>query len=1825
MKLKHLLLLAFGFLILHSCKQKENIELSDPKLFEAYITSYTSGIISSKSAIQVGLQQNMDRWEANQEIDENLFSITPKVKGKIRYLPNNTLSFVPEERLKNDQKYYITFHLSKIASVDSALKDFKFLVVTTPQDFTVELLDLQSTEEDTYTYNGTFTSSDWLSIEQINKILEAKLGSNKVKLQVAGDPKNEVTTAPFTLSSLKRTPETQNLALIWDGKTIDVDKSGNLQEKIPAKGVFEPFKIIQNPDKADNKTIWINFSDALNKSQNFEGLITLNHTDPIKFSTEGNLLKVYSEIPFNGKVNLIVHAGIENINGKKTTSPHTFELNFEQRKPEIKLIKNGTILPSSQNLKINFQSTNLKAVDVKVYKIFENNVLQFLQDNELDGKYSLRKVAAPIAQKKLTFSNTNPKNLLQWNSYALDLSTLITPDPGAIYRVEFSFKKSYALYPCADADNLMEEETSEESALSYDDDYYYYEYYNWQERDNPCDQTYYYDRKIATNILASDLGVIVKKGNDNSYLFAVTDLLTTNPVAKANITIYDYQQQLLASLHTEKNGIAKTTLEQPGYFAVVKKDNNTTYVRLDDGNSLSVSNFDVDGQELQQGLQGYLYSERGVWRPGDAIYVGFILDDSAKELPENHPIKITLKDPFGKLVTQQLVQKNKDNHYVFQLRTETDAPTGNWEAMIAVGGAKFYKRIKIETIKPNRLKMKNDIEGQLVSASQHKQVNYEVNWLHGATAKNLKAEVTSKLLPQKTHFKGYDKYTFNNSLTTYLNEDSNVFSGRTDEQGRFSLYINNEDKPENTGMLKLLLTTKVHENGGDVSTDVSTATYSPYRSYVGIAEPEGNKYGMLETGKNNALHFIALTEKGSPKHTRINVTIYRVDWRWWWDSSDYGISNYSSSSHHTVYQTAEIQTNAQGKATYNLNIPDEDWGRYEIVATDLESGHIASRITTIDWPIWSGKTKNNPSEDAITLAIATDKKDYLVKDKAKISFPSSEGGRALISVENGATVLETHWVETAKGETVFELPITAEMAPNAYLNISMIQPHATTVNNAPIRLYGIVPIFVQNKNTKLEPQIKMPESLKPEQSFKLQVSEQSGQEMTYTLAIVEEGLLDLTRFATPRPWNTFYAKTALGVKTWDIYNDVIGAYGGAINQVFSIGGDEDLGGGQVKKANRFKPVVIFKGPYTLEKGKTATHDIKLPNYIGSVRTMVIASNTKTKAYGNAEKTTAVKKPLMILGSLPRRAVTGEKVALPVTVFAMENHVKNVQVTVKTDGKFRLKGGSTQQLNFEQPDEKIAYFDLEVGQQTGITKLHIEATSGKEKATYEVEMDIMNPNPISFKQESIILEPNASASISWDTFGISGSNQATLEFATFPGINLNTRLNYLINYPHGCSEQITSGVFPQLYLADFMDLSTSQKASIQRNVSTGIQKLAQNQLSDGSFTYWNGSRYFDDWSTSYIGHFYLEAEKRGYVLPVNSKANWISFQQKTARQWRFENRYGNDFAQAYRLYTLALAGVPDLASMNRLRETQGISDDTKLRLAAAYAIAGQKNAAVKLAAKTTLTGQNNTYFGSYERNLAMALETQLALGNKAITQNYAFELAEKLSSNQWMSTQTTAYSLNAMAQFIKTNKATEGIDLSFSSNGTSNTLNTKRSFVEQNLKVTPGTNSLQFQNNNNTTVYIKLAYSGVLPVGEELVHQKGLAIRSAFKTTNDQVINPTTLSQGTEFMCDITITNTTNKAINNVALTHIIPSGWEIVNLRYADGDGGDAKVDHTDIRDDRTNFYFTLGAQQSKTLRVALNASYLGRYYMPGIHANAMYDNNYNSQTAGQWIEVVNQ
>jgi uncharacterized protein YfaS (alpha-2-macroglobulin family) len=1119
-------------------------------------------------------------------------------------------------------------------------------------------------------------------------------------------------------------------------------------------------------------------------------------------------------------------------------------------------------------------------------------------------------------------------------------------------------------------------------------------------------------------------------------------------------------------------------------------------------------------------------------------------------------------------------------------------------------------------------------DDEILGQASNRNVNMEVKWLHGAVANSLKTKVDVYLTSTATRFDKFKRYTFDNPLQKFESKDKTIFEGKLNQEGKQSFDHGIQLSDNAPGMLKAYFTTKVFENGGEFSIDRTSVTFSPYETYAGIQVPEGDQYGgSLVTDQKHEIDVVTVNENGRLKDSEVEVQLYKLSWRWWWDSYDNNLSSYISRSSTTPIDRKTLRT-VKGKATYDLEVNQPDWGRYLILVRDKKSGHTTGKIVYIDWPYTARANRRN-AENATMLTFSTDKETYVKGETVKMSIPTPAHGRVLVCLESGTKIIEKYWIDADKGETSFSFVASDKMDPNVFIHATLIQPHKNKKNDLPIRLYGVVPISVEDPATHLTPVISMSDVLRPESKATIKVSEKSNKPMTYTLAIVDEGLLDLTNFKTPNPWGHFYAREALGVKTWDMYDYVMGAYASEMDKLLAVGGDADGRGKKAAKANRFKPMVSFIGPFETN-GKMKTHEIDIPNYVGAVRVMVVAE--QDGAYGSTEKSVAVRSPLMVLGTLPRVVGPTETVTLPVNVFAMEKGVQNVSVKVVTNEFFTINGSTTKKVNFNKIGDKLVNFELTVAKKTGIGKVSIIATSGSHKATYDFEIDVRTPNSVQTTTIEKVLNAGESFAHNVDYFGVAGTNEAYLEVSNFPPLDLGRRLNYLIDYPHGCIEQTTSGVFPQLYLGDLLELNKTKKSAIQTNINAAIERIQLFQTVNGGFAYWPGGTYDNEWGSNYAGHFMLEAERKGYAIPSGLKSKWLKYQKKQARQWSKANAttsgaYYNDLVQAYRLYTLALAGSAETGMMNRLRERTDLSLPARWRLAAAYQLAGQNSAAMDL-----IQGQSTTVpsyremsytYGSNTRDEAMILETLVLLGDKTTAADLAKRLANELNQQRWMSTQSTAYALLAVSKFVGANGTEKNLKFTYKINQQSGERDSKMTMV--NFDLGAKTKQVSLQNKGKGILYVRLITKGIPAEGKEEAEANNISLIVSYFDMNNRPINVSSITQGTDFMAEVTVKHPGLKRdYQELALSHIAPSGWEIHNTRmdqFTQNDG--SAYTYRDQRDDRLYTYFNLRPAQTKTFRVQFNASYLGRFYLPGIVVEAMYDNTVYARTKGQWVEVV--
>lgn len=1830
-------LILFLSIFFLGCNRTEKAVEVSHSGYSKYITAFTSGIVPTTSFILIEFSDSVSSSKAGTNVPSSLLSIEPNIKGDWTWVDHKTIKFTPANRLPSNKKWKVTVKLNKLFKEAG---DFFFEVATLPQNYRVSIDPIQPAEESNfkaYKITGRLEVADPITWQAAESIVSATLNQQKQTLE--WQHPNEKTHL-FELSYLPRKEETQELLILHDGSPIGAVGRGQEKIELPPLNEFsvQSVETIQQP----SQMVRIVFSDPLEKSQNLEGLIQISNNSGLHYTQQENILEIHPTKTFEGALELTLFSGIRNSQGiglKQGT--YRIQIVFSSLKPAVEFVGKGNILPSSDHPILHFKAVSLKSVVVRIVKIYENNIPHFLQINTIGESSQLKRAGRLVHQELLPLNEDATLNLNKWNTFAIDLSKMIEPDPGSIYRIELGFERGSSIYACDDNSNISDSNdfTIPEDGDFWDDpESYYsdapydYSYWNWEERDNPCSDAYYQrSRYVSKNILASNLGIIAKSGSNNEVSAFVTHLQTAQPAVGAEVEILNFQMQIIAAGVTDSEG--KCTVKASGqpFLMIVKKDKQKGYVRVDDGQSLSLSKFDVSGQTVQKGVKGFIYGDRGVWRPGDSIFVSFMLEDKLNTLPANHPVTFEFINPRGQLVQRKVVHHPNNRLYVFRTATEEDALTGRWQMRVSVGNIFFEKNLRIESIKPNRLRIELDMPSMIYSSSQHS-IKLFSEWLHGASASGLRAQVEMSLQPVATHFQKFPNFSFDDETREFEPAQQVVFDGLLNEAGKATFMLKPDFNQKAPGFISLNFTNRVFEEGGSFSITNNKVLYSPYESYVGVRAPQRGKNEYLLTDTEHQIEVVTLTDQGELiNRSNLQYTIYKINWRWWWDHSEENLANYVSSRSANIIKTGQLKT-TNGKAVIPFQINHPDWGRYLIRVEDKKSGHAATTTVLVDWPGWRQKEKE--SDAATMLVLTTDKEKYEIGEKVTVTFPSAENSRALISLENGTEVIQSWWIKTNVEKTQFVFDVTDEMSPNIYINITLLQPYAQNMNDLPIRLYGITPITVFSPKSVLQPTIVTDKEWRPLQKVDITIEESNKQQMSYTLAIVDEGLLDITRFKTPSPWDYFNAREALGINTWDIYDYVLGAYGGRIERMFTIGGDIELYNPNAKKSQqRFEPMVRFFGPFELKKGGKNRHTIELPNYTGSVRAMVVATNGT--ASGSAEKAITIKQPLMVWAALPRVLGPNETVSLPVTIFSTEKNINKVKVEIKTDKNLSIIDSKEEVISFTNENEKTLFFELKANEAIGSSTIEVTATSGKEVGKQTIHLPIRNPHPVVTTVESVLIEAGEEAALKYSLPSSEFNTQSILEFSVLGNINFGSRLAFLLNYPHGCVEQITSKAFPQLYLKDLSELTPEEISQTTHNVQEVLGKLHNYQTTAGGFAYWPGGPTPDEWSTSYAGHFMVEAELKGYTINPSVKRQWIKYQKSMASSWIPDKsgRYaGHDFIQAYRLYTLSLAGETHLSGMNRLRQQPNLSWQSRWRLAAAYAIAGMNEISQELTqslSETTTT--SNTYFynyGSKERDMAMILETLILMKEKERAARLARELSASIENNEWMSTQTTAYSLVALSKYISnSNTITNKAEVKYSLPKTDGqTIRFTKPIYRENLEnKLPDNGTVNIENLSNGELFVNLIMTGQ-PITDRQTEQvaHGITMKVDYANLKGDPIDPATLTQGTDFKATVTVGNKGGAKINNLALTQIFPSGWEIRNPRMEEV-GAQYIIDipdYQDIRDDRTYSYFDLLPGETKRLVVVLHASYAGRFYLPAVSCQAMYDYSVRALQPGHWVEV---
>lgn len=1777
-------------MLMTACGKKEDSG------YNQYVDSFTSGQVSRTQSIVLVLSQDVAEDRLAKLDAADVMELSPSAKGKYSFADAHTLVFTPSEGLERNAEYSVTTDIADLfPEAEGGERTFTFSLKTRPSYFQGYFDAFEEKEDNVYSITFSIITSDSEDAEYVEKRVRTSIGTPT--WEHLGDGMRHTLKVEVAAKEVSQ--------------RLDVTVSDDMGEnrtlatcEVPSTTEMKVISVRCRQE--DQYYVEVTFSKRLSAKQNMMGLASIVGNESKAVDVDGNSIRLYPDAGVRGDATIWLSGDIKSATGVALGSDQQLAVTLNETKPNVEFTTNRVIVPLSDNVTIPFSAIYLRGVRVKIVKIFANNIGPMMAVNNLDGQGDLTRFGRPVAVKTIYFDEAT--DFTNWHTYSLDLGSLMKAEPGALYRVRLEVVGALTAWPNADVEQKTKSEIEAEDNLIFNQmvakfdsgDGWYYENdvdwsnYNWAEKDDPSRPTYYMGKGDSRNVFATNIGLTAFMGDEYETEVVAMDLPSAKPMEGVKLNFFNYQNQIVATATTDAEGKSQISPNKENgrpFYVEATKDNDHSYLRLNNGESLSTSTFDVSGTEAQtNGLKGFIYGERGVWRPGDTLHIGFMLRDADGRLPEKHPVVLEVSNTLGQLISRQIRKEGNMGLYAFNVPTDADAVTGTWRAKVSVGGATFEKRLRVETIKPNRLKINIDVPDIIRPGSQSMPMHTE--WLSGAKVGCLRYETEVAMAQVKTQFDNWKGFVFDDATRKFGIDKMSLGGGSTDNDGNAVIGFAPRMSAAAPGMLCANITTRVYEPSGEFSTDSRFTKVSPYDSYVGINTPQNGR-SQMATGENHTITVAAVDYNGKGLQKEpVSVEVFKTEYYWWWSATD-ELANFRSDYYSRPVKQFDLTTDASGKATFTLNFANRDWGTYLILATDKSSGHSASTLAYFDWPNIGDRSSYGSSASTI-LSVKFDKEEYKVGDQMTVTFPSANGAQGIVSLCRGGKLLSSKIVDCTSGQTSVKIGVTEDMTPNVYAFVSMVQPYNQSSNDAPIRLYGVAQASVTSTDSHLSPVITAKDEIKPLAKASVTVSEQKGRPMAYTLAIVDEGLLDLTHYKTPDAWDAFYAREALGVNMWDVYNIVAGAYGGRIEQMFSIGGDDALLNNSPKAiVNRFTPIVRFIGPFTLKRGEKETHEIDVPSYVGRVRMMVVA--TDGDAYGSAEKSVKVTKPLMLYGTMPRQIGVGDKASVSATIVASQA-LGNVDVKLSATDGVKVVGESTKSVALDGEGEKTVTFNIEGGSEAGEATVSISASSKSDKSDYTTRLKVRYIGQTISTTSEATIQPGKE----WgaDVAASQGKiENAIVELSSVKPLNIAPRVAELIEYPHGCAEQTASKALAQLYLGDFTDLSKEQQANVETNVKAAINKLYKHVASDGGIGYWAGDNASSYWCSAYVYIFFSEAESRGYYVQSGVKKSLVNYLSK--------NLDVNSPSNAgLALYALALDKNAALGSMNRVRESLKTPQPEAFNfLAAAYALAGHKSEAESLLQKG----------GSGDDASRLIAQTAVDDANAAQT---AESLRKTLVSAEWMSTYEMGRSLMAWSRYAKKNPASSKLEATVSADGKKlATVASDKSAWQSDVNLSKA-KKIKVKNNGGGVVYASLTTKA--QAGQQAVEpvSNGLNVSLLVKSPKGEVVTLDNMKAGSTYFVKVIVKNTSGRDLENIAVTHAVPAGVEILSALKGDN------CSYMDVRDDRILFYAnTLPVGSYLVMDATLSATYAGTYYRPATTAEAMYDNKiYGSTSSGQMV-----
>ena len=482
------------------------------------------------------------------------------------------------------------------------------------------------------------------------------------------------------------------------------------------------------------------------------------------------------------------------------------------------------------------------------------------------------------------------------------------------------------------------------------------------------------------------------------------DILKNTPIENAKVKIISTNNQVLAEGVTDSKGEFLFPNNDKMMYTLVESGEEKSILKFEDSR-LSYDGFAVGGAFSSNGVKNFIYTDRGIYRPGDEIYLSMIIRNDKGDFPDNHPLKINVYSPRGKkVVDDEVIKDGKGGFYTWKFKTDLDSETGIWKIEVQVRDRKFVKDISVETIVPYKIKVETDIP-EKIDLKENEKLNVSVksDYLFGAPANDLKYSIELDVREKEINFEKYQNYNFKNP-TSYSYYYQDYKDGVLDENGKGEIIFDvKRIAPQNINLTGIV-TTRVIETGGRPVIKKDIVSLNKFDTYVGIEFPK-DRY--IKTGDKINLQVVAVSEDGKNlvPNRKLKYRIYKNEYSWWWDYGSYNSFVRSIKTDRNTTLLFEKEFLSSDKP-YLIDYEMKGEGEVFVEVEDMETKQ--STGVNLYASTWQDSATNKKIDK---LKIETDKEKYNIGDTAKVTFEGTKGAKAFVTIEKSGNILDKVWID----------------------------------------------------------------------------------------------------------------------------------------------------------------------------------------------------------------------------------------------------------------------------------------------------------------------------------------------------------------------------------------------------------------------------------------------------------------------------------------------------------------------------------------------------------------------------------------------------------------------------------------------------------------------------------------------------------------------------------------------------------------------------------------------------------------------------------------------